>query len=194
MAMRQPRKPSIGIELGELLGAGGELLGIGAQALRHFRDLLLAVRQEFVQRRVEQANGHRPLAHDLEQRGEIAALHRQELGKRGTARLFVVGEDHLAHRLDAALVEEHVLGAAEADALGAEAHGSFRIGRRVGIGAHAELAHLVGPADQAWRTRPDNCGSIISTLPASTWPVEPSMVMRSPCLKLWLPAVMVLAA
>ena len=32
----------------------------------------------------------------------------------------VVGEDHLAHGGDALLVEEHVLGAAEADALGAE--------------------------------------------------------------------------
>ena len=62
--------------------------------------------------------------------------------------LLVVGEDHLAHRLDAVLVEEHVLGAAEADALGAETHGGLRVGRRIGIGAHAEAAHLVGPADQ----------------------------------------------
>ena len=30
---------------------------------------------------------------------------------------------------------------------------------------------------------PDSCGSIMSTLPASTWPVEPSTVMKSPFLK-----------
>ena len=113
-----------------------------------FGDFLLAVRQEFVQRRIEQADGDRPPAHDLEQLDEIAALHRQQLGERRAARLLVVGEDHLAHRLDAVLVEEHVLGAAEPDAFGAEAHGGLGVGRRVGIGAHAELAHLVGPADQ----------------------------------------------
>ena len=38
---------------------------------------------------------------------------------------------------------------------------------------------------------PDSCGSIIATLPASTWPVEPSTVMKSPCLKVCPPAVMV---
>ena len=41
---------------------------------------------------------------------------------------------------------------------------------------------------------PDSCGSIMSTLPASTWPVEPSTVMKSPFLNVWLPAVMVPAA
>ena len=38
---------------------------------------------------------------------------------------------------------------------------------------------------------PDSCGSIMSTLPASTWPVEPSTVMKSPFLKVCPPAVMV---
>ena len=106
------------------------------------------MRQKLVQRRIEQPNGHRPAVHDLEQFDKIGALHRQQLGERGAARFLVVGQDHLAHRLDAVFVEEHVLGAAQPDALGAEAHCSLGIGRRVGIGAHAELAHFVGPADQ----------------------------------------------
>ncbi len=67
---------------------------------------------------------------------------------RRSARLFIVSEDHLAHRLDAPFLEEHVLGAAEADALSAKTHCGFRIRRRVGIGTHAQLAHLVSPADQ----------------------------------------------
>ncbi len=54
---------------------------------------------------------------------------------RAAARL-VVGEDHLAHRDDAVALEEHVLGAAEADALGAEAARGARVERRVGVGAH----------------------------------------------------------
>ena len=57
----------------------------------------------------------------------------------------VGGEDHLAHGGDALVVEEHVLGAAEADALGAEVARGARVERRVGVGAHAQRAHLVGP-------------------------------------------------
>ena len=73
------------------------------------------------------------------------ALHRQQLGERGAAALLVVGEDHLAHGDDAVAVEEHMLGAAEADAFGAEAARDARVGRRLGIGAHLHAPHLVGP-------------------------------------------------
>ena len=106
------------------------------------------MRQEFVQRRVEQPDRHRQPAHDLEQRDEIVALHRQQLRQRDAAGLLVVGEDHLAHGADAALVEEHVLGAAQADAFRPEPHGDAGVVGRVGIGANLELAHLVGPAHQ----------------------------------------------
>ncbi len=104
--------------------------------------------QEFVQRRIEQPDRHRQARHDAEQLDEIAALHRQELGERLLPAVGIVGHDHLAHGDDALAVEEHVLGAAEADALGAEAARVLGIGRRVGIGAHAHRAHLVGPAHQ----------------------------------------------
>src|SRR5680860_713435 len=79
-----------------------------------------------MQRRVEQANGHRQARHDLEQRDEILALRRQELGQGLAARLRRVGKDHLAHSEDAALLEEHMLGAAEPDAFGAEGIGLCR--------------------------------------------------------------------
>jgi hypothetical protein len=72
----------------------------------------------------------------------------QQLRERGAARLLVVGEDHLAHGADAVLLEEHVLGAAEPDALGAELERDAGVVRGIGIGAHTELAHRVGPAHQ----------------------------------------------
>ena len=68
--------------------------------------------------------------------------------------VVVGGEDHLAHREDALVVEEHVLGAAQADALGAEAARGPRVQRRVGVGAHAQAADRVDPAPSASRTRP----------------------------------------
>ena len=106
------------------------------------------MRQELVQRRIEQPDRDRQPLHGLEQLDEIAALHRQELVERFAPRFLVVGEDHLAHRLDARLVKEHVLGAAEADAFGAELDRDAGVRRRIGIGAHAQRARLVGPSHQ----------------------------------------------
>ena len=113
-----------------------------------FGDLRFAMRQEFVQRRIEQADGDRQARHDLEQRDEILALEGQQLGQRGAAAGLVIGHDHLAHRADARRVEEHVLGAAKADALGAEFARGLGVQRGFRIGAHLQAADLVGPAHQ----------------------------------------------
>ena len=51
-----------------------------------------------------------------------------------------------------AVAEEHVLGAAEADALGAEAPRHLRVLGQVGVGAHLHPAEAVGPAEQDRRT------------------------------------------
>ena len=133
------------IELVQFGGAALELGRVGAHGGGDFGDLAFAMRQEFMQRRIEQADRHRQARHDLEQFREIAALHRQQLGERGATALLVVGEDHLAHRDDAVAVEEHVLGAAEADAFGTETARDAGVGRRFGIGAHLHAPHRVGP-------------------------------------------------
>ena len=101
-----------------------------------------------MQRRIEQPDRDRQALHDFEQLDEIGALHRQQLRQRRAARLFVLGKDHLAHGADAGFLEEHVLGAAQPDALAAKLDGGARIFRRVGVDANAELANLVGPAHQ----------------------------------------------
>jgi hypothetical protein len=56
----------------------------------------------------------------LEDADEVALLVGQELRERFLPVLDVVGEDHLAHGVNAVALEEHVLGAAQADARGAE--------------------------------------------------------------------------
>ena len=61
---------------------------------------------------------------------------------------LVLGEDHLADVGDPLGVEEHMLGAAQADPLGAELARGAAVERRLGIGAHAEPALLVGPGHQ----------------------------------------------
>ena len=101
--------------------------------------------EELVQRWVEQANGHRPTGHGLEQAGEVLALERQQLGERGAAFAVVGGEDHPPHVLDPVVLEEHVLGAAQPDALGAVVEGVLGHGRRVGVGAYLYVPETVRP-------------------------------------------------
>ena len=108
-----------------------------------------AVRQELVQRRVEQADRDRPARHRREQALEVLLLQRQQLGQRGAPLGLGAGHDHRAHLRLAVGGHEHVLGPAQADALGAVLDRLQRVGRRVGVGAHAEPADVVGPAQHA---------------------------------------------
>ena len=137
MPSRQPRKPSIGIELVELLDARMNSLDGESQLFREIGLLLRRVRQELVQRRVEEPDRRRVSLQRAEDAGEIVALVRQQFGQRLLPRLERVGEDHLAHRVDAVALEEHVLGPAEADADGAERNRLARLLWFVRVGAHA---------------------------------------------------------
>ena len=94
-------------------------------------------RQELVQRRVEEPDRHRQPGHRLEDPLEVGLLDRQEPFERRAPLLLVAGEDHLPHDRQPLLGHEHVLGAAEADALGAELARLRRVLGRVGVRAHA---------------------------------------------------------
>ena len=73
----------------------------------------------------------------------------RSLLQRFAARFFVSGQNHLLHERQTIFGEEHVLGAAEADAFGAELAGDFGVARDIGVGANAELAaEFVGPAHE----------------------------------------------
>ena len=80
---------------------------------------LLDVGEELVQRRVEQADGDGQAVHRLEDALEVGALELLELGQRLFLLHRAVGEDEPLHQRQP-VAQEHVLGAAEADALGAE--------------------------------------------------------------------------
>jgi hypothetical protein len=110
--------------------------------------LLAPVRQEFMQRRVEQPDGHRQSAHRLEDALEVAALHGKELREGTTAPSLFPSDDHLAHRRDPVTLEEHMLGATQTYPFGSEAARNPRIARRIGIRANLEGPHLIGPAEE----------------------------------------------
>ena len=58
------------------------------------------------------------------------------------------GENHFAHHRQTVRLKEHMFGAAQPDALGFEVAGHGGICRRVGIGAHTQIADRVGPFHQ----------------------------------------------
>ena len=137
-----------GVRFLEVLDLGRDVLRRDAHRRRHLRLLGGGVRHELVQRRIEGADRHRTLAHHAEDADEVVALHRQELGERLLAVGDGVREDHLAHRRDAVAAEEHVLRAAEADALRAELDGVGALVGLVGVGAHEQPALGIGPRHQ----------------------------------------------
>ena len=74
-----------------------------------------------------------------------APLQRQQCLQRLLARVVVLGQDQPLDVL-APLAEEHVLGAAQPDALAAEAAGPLGVVGGVGVGPHPQPAHRVGLA------------------------------------------------
>ncbi len=111
-------------------------------------DEALHVGEELVQGRVEQAHRHGQPVHRLEDPLEVLTLHSAQFVERGGFALRRVGEDHAAHDRQP-VPEEHVLGAAQADALRAVLAGPGGVLRRVGVGADPECVapHLIGPGE-----------------------------------------------
>src|SRR6266568_4321758 len=104
--------------------------------LRQLDDILFLLRQELVQRRIEQPDGHRQPLHLAEEPDKVPFLHRQDLVQGQLAPLDIFGQDHLPHGGDPLGVEEHMFGAAEPDSLGAELSGHLGIIRRIGVGPY----------------------------------------------------------
>jgi hypothetical protein len=116
--------------------------------------------------------------HGLEDALEVAALHGQQLGQ-GASRAGLVSARIISRtaRMRSGL-EEHVLGAAEADALGAEARatGRLRACRRwCGPGACGPCRPRASARRKLARRAPGP--GTVGARPSMTSPVEPSMVM-----------------
>ena len=152
MPRRTPRRPSIGFSSCSRCTASSssESVSCGLPGGLGHRDLdrqLGEVGQELVQRWVEQAHRDGQPVHGLEDLDEVGPLQRQQLVEDDLPVLGALGQDQPLDEL-AARPEEHVLGAAQADALGAEPAGAGGIRRVVGVGPHLHPAVLVGDGHQ----------------------------------------------
>ena len=111
---------------------------------------LVVAGQELVQRRVDQPDDHRQALHGPEDAVEVGALERQQLVERTRRR----SASSLARIIcctmrQAVGLEEHVLGAAQADALGAELARALGVARVVGVGPHLQAAEARRPSPAA---------------------------------------------
>ena len=154
MPSRQPRSPSIGFtSCSRSMTAWSDSTAMPSST-RQRLDLGRLLGQELVQRRIEQPDGDREALHRAEDRLEIASAASEAAWPARAARpARVLRDDHLPHRGQPIAVEEHVLGPAEADALRAEIAAAVRVGRGVGVDAHAELPDSIGPLHQSRRSR-----------------------------------------
>jgi hypothetical protein len=149
------------------------------------------VRQELVQRRIEQADRDRQALHDLEQRGEVLALHRQQLGQRraparsSSARIISRTATMRSPSKNMCSVRQRPMPSAPNFTARARIAGVSALART--LSARTLSAHCISVRELAGELRLAS-----ATRPRSTWPVEPSMVMMSPLrLRLCRPAVMV---
>ena len=147
---RTPRVPSIGFcSAHDWAAASRSVSAASRPSRRPLHEQLLHRRQELVQRRVEQPDRDGQAVHGVEDLEEVGLLGGAQLLEGGRLLVRGVGEDHRPHDRQAVLAEEHVLGAAQADALGAEVAGDLGVLAGVGVGPHRELAlpDAVGPAE-----------------------------------------------
>ena len=100
------------------------------------------MRQELVERRIEETDRRGIAFERFEDADEIVALIREEFRERGFPIIDIVGQNHLAHRVDAIAFKEHVLGAGEADADRAKGEGVLGLLGVVGVAADIETRGL----------------------------------------------------
>ena len=127
-----------------LAGASGFLLGDGNLELAR-------IIQELMKRRIEQADDHIATGHGLEHRQEVLGLNLEQVGQGLLLHGLIVRQDKALDDV-LAVAQEHVLGAAQADGLGAKLERKLGILGIVGVDAHMVgmatglvQANLVGP-------------------------------------------------
>ena len=159
-ASRQPRKPSIGF-ISCRSPRGRRVSSIGSHGLRHFRDLLSVCGRNSCSGGSSRRIVTGRTVHDLEQPRKSFRCIGKKLGERYSACLLVLRQNHGTHRVDAFAFKEHVLGAAEADALSAEL--AARASAGVSAFVRTFIVRTCRPSPSAVAKSPESSGSRVAT-------------------------------
>ena len=106
------------------------------------------MRQELVQRRVEEPDRGGEAVQFREHADKIRPLIGKQLGQRRGPVVSFLRQNHFAHRVDPVAFEEHVLGAAKADARGAERDRVGGLLGCIGVGADPQSRGLTAPVHE----------------------------------------------
>src|SRR5439155_11416595 len=82
---------------------------------------LINAGEEFVQRRIQQANSDGQSSHLTKDAEKISALQRQEFLEGFFARADAIGQNHFAHRSQSLIAKEHMFRATKANTFRAKA-------------------------------------------------------------------------
>ena len=116
-------------------------------------DQPLQLWQELMEGRVEKTDGDWKAVHHGEDALEVGLLGGRQFGECVSFLAGDVAENQSSNKRQTVVGQEHVLGAAQADAFGAEVAGVGSVGRVVGVGAHSNRyvgarANLICPIEQ----------------------------------------------
>ena len=104
--------------------------------------------QELVQGGVNEADDHGQTVHGAEQAFKVVALEGEQFFDSFVLLHAVLRHNHLLHGRQALRLKEHMLRAAEANALRSIFTGAGGVVRVVCVGPHAQGAEFVGPTEQ----------------------------------------------
>ena len=121
-----------------------DLLNGHAHSLSHFLLTFQIVRNELMQRRIEQTNGNRTSGHSLEDTLKVLFLIRKDLRQRFLTTFSVLGQDHLTHSFDLLTFEEHMLRTAKANTNGTEATSDRSVVRRISVCTNLQFCIFIG--------------------------------------------------
>ena len=108
----------------------------------------LVMWQELMQGRIKQTNCGRTTLQCFKDSGEILALKGEKLFQCRSSILFVIRQNHLAHRINPIALEEHMLRAAKTNSAGSESNGIGNLRGRIRIRPDALLCGLLAPVHQ----------------------------------------------
>ena len=148
---RQPRKPIIGLNSCSSSTRSRPSAGRDADLLGDFFLALhvVVLRQELVQRRIEQADGDRVAVHRFEDADEVLLLERLDLGERLLATFDVRRPRIISRTAVMRSSPKNMCSVRQRPMPSAPNSRAFSgVGRAVGVRANLELAGLVGPLHQ----------------------------------------------
>ena len=106
------------------------------------------VRNELMQRRIEQTNVYRMTVHSLQDAIEVLLLIRKKLGERLLATFLRTRKNHLTHGLDLLILKEHMLSTAQTDTYCTKVTCHLCIMRRISIGTNYQLGIFIAKVHQ----------------------------------------------